>query len=112
VAGGLVGEKLQPAALQEITLLRGQVLELRQRQDLSKELIREVGDPALARLKELILIDRAQVLARLPELEEQRQKLAVLGAQWEACEKLLAAQALLEAESADESQPTSEPLGF
>jgi uncharacterized protein YkwD len=107
VATGLVGEKLQPEAIQEITILRTQVQALRQHEALTKEMIRETGDPALARLKELLLIRRTQVLERLPELQKQREQLAELGAQWELCEQLLAAH-----EKANAAQPASSPLRF
>jgi uncharacterized protein YkwD len=91
-AGTLVGGKLSAEAVAEIAGLREKVLSLKEREDLSKEMIVEVGDPALARLKELILINRRQVVAKAPELQQRRAGLATLGQQWEACAKYLQAE--------------------
>lgn len=107
VAVGIVGEKLQPEAIGEIAILRAQVQALRLHKELTKEMIRETGDPALARLKELLLIQRTQVLERLPELQKQREELAELGAQWELCEQLLAPH-----EKTAAAQPGAIPLRF
>jgi uncharacterized protein YkwD len=106
-AAGLVGEKLQPQAVQEILMLRAKVNELRHLEGLTNEQIVAIGDPALARLKELILVDRAQVLERVPELHQQRDALNELGAQWEECERLLAAH-----EPPAEAETVAEPLSF
>lgn len=88
-AASAAGGRVSAAALEEIAALRTKVLELKQREDLSKEMIVEVGDPALARLKALILVDRSEVLEKLPELAKRRAALITSGQVWEACARYL-----------------------
>ncbi|HTN75806.1 MAG TPA: CAP domain-containing protein [Pirellulaceae bacterium] len=90
-ASGTASEKLNAATVQEMTELRAKVLQLSQREDLSKEMIVEVGDPALARLKQLVLVDAREVFKRDPKLVDRREQLGKLGTQWELCAELLTA---------------------
>jgi uncharacterized protein YkwD len=88
-SAGAAATRVTPAAVMEITALRAKILDLTKRDDLSKEMIVEVSDPALARLKEIVLVDRNEVLAKSPELTKRRAALDTLGRQWEACAKHL-----------------------
>lgn len=82
-------KKLNESSLSEIAKLRGEVLALSKQPELKKEDILRVGDPGLARLKELILFSREDVLAKHPELLKRRDALQPLGRQWEKCAELL-----------------------
>jgi uncharacterized protein YkwD len=62
----------------EIVYLRQQVLELGQRQDLTKEMIQQQADPAMTRLSELFTVDVDQVFRRVPALARQRTQLETL----------------------------------
>lgn len=82
-------KKLNESNLSEIAKLRGDVLSLSKQPELKKEDIIRVGDPGLARLKELILFSREDVLTKHPELLKRRDALQPLGRQWEKCAELL-----------------------
>lgn len=88
-AAATAGARVNPAAVAEVTQLRGKVLELSKREDLSKEMIVEVSDPALARLKEIALVDRTEVLKLNPELAKRRESVVSAGKLWEACARYL-----------------------
>lgn len=105
-AAGALAERVNDAALQEITGLRMQIQTLAKREDLSKEMIKEVSDPALLRLKQLILIDRAEVFRRDRKLDAQRLALAILGKQWEAAARIYA---MASDNKEDASEPTAIP---
>ncbi len=94
--------KFNAANVQDITQHRGQVLALVNKEDLTKEEIEAKGDPALSRLKQLVLLDRETVLKQSPELMKQRQELAGPGAFWEKCQQ--AAFAVLRKSVAKEAQ--------
>jgi len=66
----------------EVDTLRGTVLALGRKADLSKEEIVAKGDPAMAKLNELLWIDPKDVLAAAPSLKTQRDDLAELGGHW------------------------------
>ncbi len=100
-AAHAIAARTSDVAVQEITMLRTQIQMLAKREDLSKEMIREVSDPALERLKQLILIDRAEVYKRDPKLTQQRLALAVLGQQWEAAARIYALATVHQAENAE-----------
>src|SRR5688572_19120358 len=90
-AGAAAAGKLSPENIAEITDLRAKMKDLSSQEELTKEMIAEIGDPALARLKELILIGREAVVKRDPKLDQRRETLAALGKQWEAAAKVMKA---------------------
>jgi uncharacterized protein YkwD len=100
-AATAVAQRVTADTVAEITALRAKVQEVAHREELSKEAIIETSDPALARLKELILVSRADVFAKAPELEKRRASFEPLAKQWEACAKYLQADDSGEAPSFD-----------
>jgi uncharacterized protein YkwD len=88
-AAGVIAKRADTANLEEITRLRKVVLELAKDDALTKEQIVSVSDPALARLKEIILVTPQDVLASQPPLAIRREALQTLGSQWETCATLL-----------------------
>lgn len=88
-AAEVVAKRTAEAHLQEIADLRTRVLQQTRNENLTKEMIVSVSDPALARLKSLILIDREEILKRQPALGPRREALKVLGAQWQQCGRWL-----------------------
>ncbi len=78
-------KKLDEETLGEITELRQKILALSDDEELTKEEIVQIGDPGLARLKELVLFNREDVLEKNPALLKRRAPLEVLGKQWERC---------------------------
>ena len=84
-AAQLASRRTNEENLAEIKELRGRVLALSKEENLTKEMIVEVGDPALKRLKEIILIDRKEILKQQPQLIKKREALKPLGKQWEKC---------------------------
>lgn len=82
-------KKLNDGNLTEIAKLRSEVLALSKQPELKKEDIIKVGDPALTRLKELIIFNREDVITKHPELLKKRDALQTLGKQWEKCAELL-----------------------
>jgi len=74
----------------EIQALRSTVLNLRDRQDLTEEMIRKEGAPAMARLRTLLLPDRKQVLDGVPEIQAAREKVLAEGHYWDLCAQSLA----------------------
>jgi uncharacterized protein YkwD len=67
----------------ELARLRAQVLALKSQENLTKEMIVQQGDPAMARLSEMLVLDRKVVLDKSPELRAERDKLLLLGHSWE-----------------------------
>ena len=98
----------EPADLKEIGRLREEVLDLSKDDGLTKARIVAVGDPALVRLKELILISPAEILTKSPNLPKQRETLQTLGAEWEKCSRLLLAKLY---EEDQEEAKTKSPAG-
>ena len=81
----LAGKKARQTPPEEVAALRGVVLALQQRPDFSGELIRQVADPAMRRLRELLLISPDEVRASMPAIPREREKLSALGELWELC---------------------------
>ena len=73
------------ADFREITTLRQTVLALPAAPDFTKEAITRVADPAVQRLKEILVIGRADVLARSEALQAEREKLHETGQLWQQC---------------------------
>jgi len=71
--------------LQEVGRLRQKVLALKEREDLSKEMIVTEADPAMRRLQEIFVVDRQAVLDASESLGQVRDRLAELGQLWEKC---------------------------
>jgi uncharacterized protein YkwD len=109
-AGAIIAKRTEVANLQEIALLRKVVLDLSKEEGLTKEQIVEKSDPALAKLKTLILLSPQEILAANPPLAKRRETLGTLGSQWEKCATLLL-QAQAAAEKANDAAetPASEP---
>ncbi|MGQ9822267.1 MAG: CAP domain-containing protein [Thermogutta sp.] len=81
----LAGKKARHTPPEEVAAMRGVVLALQQRPDFSGELIRQVADPAMRRLRELLLISPDEVRASMPAIPREREKLSALGELWELC---------------------------
>lgn len=82
--------RLSKGQLAEIQRLRSQVLALKSRRLLTKDMITREADPALAKLRQLISVDPKVALARLPrKLAQQRKDLLTLGRYWEYCTNIL-----------------------
>lgn len=104
-AGVLMRDKLKTVKVEEVQALRAKVLALAKIEELTKEQIVADADPAMARLEELLLMDRATVLAAALELQTQRDGLQEYGSLWE---KLAVAQyAALPDDANKPSQPPS-----
>ena len=84
-AAHVAGQRTNAANLQVIGELRVRVLALSKQENLTKEMIVEVGDPGLKRLQELIVVGRDEVVIKHPELLKRREALQSLGKQWEKC---------------------------
>jgi len=101
----LIRDKLKTVKVDEVQALRAKVLALAKIEDLTKEQIVADADPAMARLEELLLMDRVAVLAVAPELQTQRDALQENGGLWE---KLAVAQHTALPDDANKpSQPPS-----
>jgi uncharacterized protein YkwD len=85
----VVAKRTGEANLQEILELRNRVLQQAKNENLTKETIVSASDPALVRLKALILVDRQEILKQYPQLEPRREALKVLGEQWQRCGRWL-----------------------
>lgn len=91
-AADVIGRRTSPVNLQQVQELRATVLGLSKQEGLTKEQITSVGDPALAQLKQIMLVDREEVLKAHPELGKKRDALERLGQQWEKCATLMVAE--------------------
>ncbi|MFM7107199.1 MAG: CAP domain-containing protein [Pirellulales bacterium] len=81
-AADLLGQRApkgDPSA--EIAHLRQTIRDVAARPELTKEMIQEKSDPALARLEELLVVSAGDVLAAKPDLVGQRAELLLL-AEW------------------------------
>ena len=89
--------KFTAAARQEILRLERQVRSLRDQGDrLSKDKIRQTGDPALERLEQLKFLSQGEIFSAAPGLKKQRTEIVEVGKQRTLCiEQLL----LLESEA-------------
>lgn len=83
----IAGSPAQPA---ELAMLRQRIRQVSQLPELTEQIIREQSEPAVNRLAQLLLVDRAKVVQRSPKLLEQRAAMAELGSYWEQCQRLLA----------------------
>ncbi|WP_197529200.1 CAP domain-containing protein [Aeoliella mucimassa] len=89
-ASGTAAQKFAKADKAEIEKLQTQVNQLRLDPNLSKDQIKQLGDPAMERLAEIALVDRTEVLASNRRLVEERQRLLPAGKLWEVANGYLA----------------------
>ena len=93
--------------LNEVVQLRRTVLSLQKRGDgFTKEVIVQEGDPAMKRLHELIIIDRAAILDPSADLQAERKKVEELGSLWQRC------QSQMPKPAAEEGQEPPKPFVF
>jgi uncharacterized protein YkwD len=97
-AAGLAKNHLRKADLSEIARLRLPVLALTKGEPTHEEIAAK-GDPAMARLTEIFVVNRADVLAQSKDLQAERQQLQALGKHWERCLAALQQSAPAEGES-------------
>ena len=90
-AAAVIAERTAAEKAAEIKQLRDKVLALSQQEALTTEEIVSTSDPALARLKELILVSREDVLRASPKLAAARNNLQARGSEWELCATLILA---------------------
>jgi uncharacterized protein YkwD len=90
-AGVVIAKRTEPARLDEIKKVRDELLALAKQEGLTKEQIVATSDPGLARLKELILVNRQDILSSNPRLGAARERLQILGKEWELCATLILA---------------------
>lgn len=74
---------------EKLAELRAKVLDLRKEENLTKEKIVEIADPAMKELAALILVDRVSLLSASPEVRRLRPQLSQLAPFWEACQTVL-----------------------
>jgi len=91
---------------EEVARLRLAVFSLQQGGRLTREAIVAQADPALRRLEEIFLVDRADVLAASEPLRAEREKLFELGSLWERCA------AYLDRPTPDDGNKPEEPHDF
>lgn len=104
-AGSLAAREVRNVDPGEVHALRRAVLALKERPDLTKEMIKQVGDPGIERLRALLLVQRENVLAASSVLEKEREELSDLGQMWEKCARVLYA-------AVPEEERPDEPPGF
>jgi uncharacterized protein YkwD len=110
------------ANMEEVEKLRAQVLALKEMPNLTKDMIVQQGDPAMAKLSEMLVVHPNMVLERSAKLRDERQKLLAIGRQWErASQQLIAEMQAQEAKAqsksaskntdknADKNEPAAEP---
>lgn len=88
-ASGAAEQKFVAADKQELTRLQSEVNALREDPNLTKEMVKKVGDPAMERLAAIALVSRADVLGSNRKLVERRQALLPAGKLWEVAEAYL-----------------------
>jgi len=105
-ASQLARSRLANIRYEEVARLRHAVLSLQQEGALTKQAIVTRADPALQRLEEIFVVDRADVLAGSEQLRAERQEMFELGTLWERC-----AEYLYRLMPDDDNKP-KEPLDF
>lgn len=91
-ASAVIAARTAPERLEEIKQIRVTMLDLAHKEDLTKAEIVATSDPGLARLKELILVSRDDILKSNARLVTVRERLFVLGKEWELCATLVLAE--------------------
>jgi uncharacterized protein YkwD len=103
-AAAVAKKQIGSVNLEEVSRLRKDVLDLQKQPELTKEMIVKTGDPALKKLEEIFVVDRAAVFEDSPSLKTERDQLQELGKLWEQC-----AVALYEQLPNDENKPKEAP---
>lgn len=89
-ASGVYKTRVTGGNIEEIIRLRETVLGLRNRGvGFTKEAIVTEGDPAMARLRDIIIVGRDEVLARAVALAADRKRISELGEIWQRCSQYL-----------------------
>lgn len=94
----------------EVERLRAQVLALKEMPNLTKDMIVQQGDPAMAKLTEMLVVQPQMVLEKSTKLREERSKLLAIGRQWERAQQYLIA-GLQQRESKDKEKRGNQPPG-
>ncbi len=84
-ASRMTRSRLGNIDLNEVGRLREAVHSLRNGGNFTKEAIVQTADPAVARLGEIFLVERTEVLAASASLQADRQELFEVGSLWEQC---------------------------
>lgn len=106
-------KRLDNDALPEIEALRKTVLDqARGDAELTKEMIVSKSDPALQRLREIILLDRATVVDQNPGLLKSREILTPIGERWQRVRELQAKLASETPKTDGGSQEAATPPNF
>jgi len=103
-ASALAKKKIGSVNLEEVARLRQAVIDLQKQPELTKEMIVKTGDPAMKKLEEIFVVDRAAVLEESPGLKSERDQLQGPGKLWEQC-----AAVLYEQLPDDENKPKEPP---
>lgn len=112
-AAQAVAKRSTTSNLQEIAELRAKVLTLAKEENLTKEQIVSIDDPALKRLKEIIIFDRADVLKLSADLTKKREALFPQGQVWQKCIALLVEkQSTDDPKSKDPKEAAPPPITF
>ncbi len=109
IAAKMAKQKIAGADMQEVATLQAQVNALRADENLTKEKVKQVGDPAMERLAELLLVDRVSVLESDNRLVESRQSLLPIGRLWETADAYLAKFDTAPAAAAGADAPADKP---
>ena len=105
-ASGTAAAKFAKADKEEIKKIQDQVNALRQDPNLTKDMVKQIGDPGMARLAEVALVDRTDVLGSNRKLVEERQKLLPAGKLWEVANAYLAKVSASTGEGAEKENST------
>jgi uncharacterized protein YkwD len=86
-AASAAKRKFGKVDLNEVVRLRKSVLDLQKLgDDFTHAVIVEKGDPAMAKLRAMFILDRGEVLDKSAELQAERKKLEETGRLWEKCQ--------------------------
>lgn len=91
-ARAAAAQKYQSANMEEVAQLQQQVLALRDDPELTKEQIKQVGDPAMLKLEQLLILAPEAVVSQNRALAEHREKMRGIGLLWQKCQEYLAQQ--------------------
>jgi len=80
---GLLRKRLTDRDPKEVESLRQTVLDLGKKANLTHLEITAKGDPAMAKLNELLWIDPQEILDATPPLQKQREALTAIGPHWQ-----------------------------
>ncbi len=89
-ASTLAQQRIRQARPEEIETLRRTVLDLSKSEPFTKEIIVAKADPAMQRLREIFLIDAAEVLVANKSLQAERTDLIQAAFLWDKCAAFLA----------------------